>query len=117
MAEFAVAEFDNSEVRGFLKDMDARLKKIEGGAKEFIGILSAIVYRDVNSHFEKEQGSGGPWAKWSKSYKAAIDGKMFFRTIGNRVVPFNTEGMDNPPPPPRNDGKILQTQRGTLRKA
>lgn len=116
MADFAVAEFDNAEVRDFLKDMDSRLKKIEGGAKEFIGVLSAIVYRDVNSHFEKEQGSGGPWAKWAKSYQDSIAGKVFFRTIGNRVVQFNTANMENPPPPPRAPGKKLQDD-GTLKNS
>lgn len=83
MAETIVAEFEGAEVREFLKGMDSRLKEVKGAERRYVGLLSAIVYEDVIRHFEKETGSGGPWAKWSQSYKEKMekDGKG-----GNKIL-------------------------------
>lgn len=69
MADVAVAEFDNEEVRDFLESMQTRLKKVQGADKKYVGLLSAIVYSDVINHFQTQKGSEGPWKTWSKSYK------------------------------------------------
>jgi phage gpG-like protein len=45
-----------------------RLKDVEGGEKKYIGLLSAIVFRDVIEHFQDETGPEGPWAPWSDMY-------------------------------------------------
>jgi phage gpG-like protein len=37
--------------------------------------MSAIVHGDVMRHFEDQQGSEGPWEKWSKSYREQMDRK------------------------------------------
>ena len=63
------AEFDDKEVRSFLKDIDKNVDRVKSVKNEYIGLLSAIVYKDVIKHFESEEGSSGPWAKWSSSYK------------------------------------------------
>lgn len=73
MADVTVAEFDNSEVIEFIKNLDRRLKDVEGGRKKYVGLLSAIVYADVINHFQKQEGSGGPWQKWSKEYKEYME--------------------------------------------
>lgn len=62
------ATFEDKEVADFLKTMDKRLKAVKGSEKKFVGLLSAIVFRDVQSHFDKEEGSDGPWGSWSVSY-------------------------------------------------
>lgn len=62
------ATFEDKDVANFLKSMQKRLAAVKGSEKKFVGLLSAIVYRDVISHFEKEQGSQGPWESWSTSY-------------------------------------------------
>lgn len=116
MAEISYTEFEDKEVKKFIKDMDKRLKEIEGGKKKFQGILSVIVYRDVIEHFQDEKGSEGDWAEWSPSYQAAIDGAVFFRKIAGRTVPFDPEKTKKPPKPPRKPGKILQ-DKGRLRNS
>jgi hypothetical protein len=72
MAE-TYAEFDNKEVNAFLKNLDKKLKGVKDGHKKYVGLLSAIVYKDVMAHFEKEEGSKGPWEKWSSFYKDKMD--------------------------------------------
>lgn len=67
------AEFENKEVNAFLKNLDKNLIKVKDGHKKYVGLLSAIVYKDVISHFEKEEGSRGPWAKWSTFYKDIME--------------------------------------------
>lgn len=65
--------FQDKEVVAFLKSMNTRLKKIKNGEKRFVGLLSAIVYKDIITHFEEEQGPQGPWAEWSEGYKNRLD--------------------------------------------
>ncbi len=64
----AEIEFENEEIKDFLKNLNTRLKKIKDGEKKFVGLLSAIVYRDILSHFEDEEGSEGKWSQWSLFY-------------------------------------------------
>lgn len=73
MADTVVAEFDNAEVIEFIRNLDKRLKNVKDGQKKYVGLLSAIVYADVINHFQKQEGSGGPWKKWSDSYKKQMD--------------------------------------------
>lgn len=68
-----IAEFENEEVTAFIKDLQKKLKKINGGEDEYVGLLSAIVYEDIIRHFEQQMGSGGPWAQWSPFYKEQMD--------------------------------------------
>lgn len=83
MSEVDVAEFDDAEVREFLSDISAKTASIKGAKKEYAGLLSAIVYQDVIQHFEKEQGSGGPWAKWSESYRESMEKRG---RAGNKIL-------------------------------
>lgn len=62
------ATFEDKDVAAFLKAMKTRLKAVKGSEKKFVGLLSAIVFRDVQGHFNKEMGSEGPWDSWSISY-------------------------------------------------
>jgi len=56
------------------KEWDRVLKKVRKkwkdikNRKEFAGIISANVFRDITAHFEDEQGSKGPWRDWSTQY-------------------------------------------------
>lgn len=68
MVEALYTEFEDKEVKKFLRNMDSNLKKIKDGESKFKGILSAIVYKDVTRHFEKEEGSDEMWAPWSDIY-------------------------------------------------
>lgn len=73
MADILYTEFDDKEVRDFLNNINSKLKNIKDGKKEYTGLLSSIVYEDVIRHFEDEQGSKGPWKKWSKLYKEQME--------------------------------------------
>lgn len=66
------AEFQDEGLRKFLGQLDKNLKDVKNGKKEYAGLMSAIVFQDVLSHFEKEQGSGGAWKPWSESYADAM---------------------------------------------
>lgn len=61
-------ELQDEEVRQFIKNLQTRTKRVKGADAKYIGLLSAIVYADVIRHFEEQQGSQGPWEKWSDSY-------------------------------------------------
>lgn len=99
MAEVAVAEFDDAEVRRFLQGLNTKLDEVKGRKSRYVGLLSAIVYRDVIQHFEGEQGSEGPWKQWSNSYKAQMQergkgGNKILQDTGrlrNSFKPTNTK--------------------------
>lgn len=67
--EVLLAEFHDEEVKAFVRDLIDQTKKVKSFGREYIGLLSAIVYADINRHFEEEKGSQGPWTKWSKMYR------------------------------------------------
>lgn len=75
MAEHFYAEFQDEEVQKFLRDFDKKIKIVNGkdASKKYIGLLSAIVYKDVVTHFDEEKGPTGPWKQWSTFYKAKMD--------------------------------------------
>lgn len=64
----AEVTFEDQEIKEFLLNLETRLADIENGKAKYLGLLSAIVYRDIMHHFEKEEGSEGPWAPWSFLY-------------------------------------------------
>lgn len=80
-----VATFVDKEVSEFLRDMKTRLSKVKGSEKKFVGLLSAMVFSDVMDHFEKEQGSEGPWRAWSISY---ADHMQKIGRSGNKKLQF-----------------------------
>lgn len=73
MSEATEAVFDSKEVEEFVQQLVKRLKKVKDGEKQYVGLLSAIVYRDIMEHFKQEVGPTGPWAEWSPSYRKALD--------------------------------------------
>lgn len=113
--------FKDEELRktlaGYLSRMAALSGYSQGGTKgKYVKLISGVVYRDIVDHFKKEEGPEGKWTPWSSSYELCIAGIIFFRRIGSRTVMFFSDEVENPPKPPRNDGKILQTQKGFLRQ-
>ena len=105
----AEIEFENEEIKDFLKNLNTRLKKIKDGEKKFVGLLSAIVYRDINKHFEDEEGSERKWPQWSLSYAMTVNGRGAFRKFKGRTVfldPYQMEELNIKPP--RKPGNILQ---------
>lgn len=64
---------DDKEVKDFLKNLDAKLKSIKGGKKQYLTLLTTIVYRDINEHFAKEESEEGAWQHWSEAYKRDME--------------------------------------------
>lgn len=76
-------EFDSEEVERFIEGFIRKSGDIREKNKEVIGILSAVVHRDVMDHFDKSDGSKGKWKEWSTSYT------KFMNRIGrggNRIL-------------------------------
>lgn len=72
MAE-KVAVFRDKKLRNFLKKMDKNASKIKGRHRDFVVLLSSLVFQDIDDHFRKEQGPKGKWKKWSSSYASFMD--------------------------------------------
>ena len=82
-AEFTFADKD---LRDFLKNINARVKDVKDGKAKYIALLSAIVFKDVMEHFEKEEGPDGDWDPWSDIYREHMQ-----RTGrgGNKILQYN----------------------------
>jgi len=76
MADQADIVIDDKEVRDYLAGLTKRWDQIEKRDKAVVGIISAIVFRDVIQHFQREEGPDGRWRAWSPSYA------KFMATIG-----------------------------------
>ena len=74
---------DDKQVKLFLRNMEKNLAKVKDGKNQFLGILSAIIFKDVIRHFEKEEGPDGGWKTWSSIYREKMvrEGKG-----GNKIL-------------------------------
>lgn len=63
------AVFKSKEALRLFDDITSKTKDIEEKRRGIIGLFSAIVYRDIIDHFEKQEGPSGPWQQWSKIYR------------------------------------------------
>jgi len=68
MALEATLILDSKEASAWLSGMSNRIDQITDHDRKVIGLLSAIVYRDLIDHFDQESGPSGPWKPWSDSY-------------------------------------------------
>ena len=109
--------FEDKEVVDFFKSMKTRLAWIKNGERKFVGLLSAIVFKDVQAHFKNQEDPEGPWADWSPSYEAHL--KSIGRFKRQRMLQFSGRLRQNfKPTDVRNTGQDLtwfndaQTQSG-----
>lgn len=58
--------------KNFTKFITKVQKKLKLEKKQVVGLFSAIVVKDVISHFEKEEGPSGKWDRWSEGYKKQL---------------------------------------------
>lgn len=66
--EYAV--LDDARAQRFLKEIDSKVTEVAEKRREVVGLLGAVIFRDVMDHFAKESGPQGAWKAWSKAYKA-----------------------------------------------
>jgi phage gpG-like protein len=85
-SEVTIAEFEDKEVKAFLKSMISKSGKVEKQDKQYVGLLSAIVFKDVITHFEQEKGSKGNWKKWSPTYQKHM---QEIGRAGNKILQFS----------------------------
>ncbi|CAB4170096.1 Phage virion morphogensis protein [uncultured Caudovirales phage] len=100
------ALFEDKDVAAFIKNMKKRLSQVEGAEKKFVGLLSAVVFRDVISHFEKQEGPDGAWAPWSDSYREHMEK---IGRAGNQILQFSGRMRQNFKP-----GNYRGTKEGPL---
>lgn len=87
----------DKEAQAFLSSLAKKVARVKDSGREFVNLLSARVFRDVISHFEKESGPEGPWKEWSPSYRAMMEeigkgGNKILQDTGNlrqSFVPTN----------------------------
>lgn len=91
-SEVTVAQFENKEVADFLQSLVKKTADVEKQNKAYVGLLSAIIFKDVISHFEQEKGSKGNWKKWSPTYQAHMNE---IGRGGNKILQFSGKLRQN----------------------
>lgn len=86
------ATFDDKELRKFLAEITKRTKEAVETQRRYAGLISVLVFRDVIEHFEREQGSLGPWQALQKKYSQLRPPGKILQISGrlrNSFVPSN----------------------------
>lgn len=65
----AEVRLDDAKARKFLKGLSKKAKQFSDKDRAVVGFLSSVVFRDIMTHFENEQGPDGRWQPWSPSYR------------------------------------------------
>jgi len=76
----------DADVRRHLDGLTTREGQISSRDRAIVGILSAIVFRDVMRHFERQEGPEGPWRGWSPSYTRYLSS---IGRRGNKILQFS----------------------------
>lgn len=66
-AEVTIA-FEDDNARKFFERLTKKVKAVTMKERSYVELLSAIVLRDINNHFIRQEGPRGPWQPWSKAY-------------------------------------------------
>jgi len=61
--------FEDKQVKDFISAIAKNMSHVQGVKKEYVGLLSALVIKDVDDHFAKEEGPKGKWQPWSDIYR------------------------------------------------
>ena len=60
---------DDKKVRRLLNGLIKNVGQISERGKKYVGLLSAVILRDIDEHFFLEEGPKGRWQDWSTKYK------------------------------------------------
>ena len=76
-------EFKDKKIKKLLRGIESRNKDITKHKKSVAKILSPVVVKDIDAHFQKEEGPKGTWQRW-----APATVKAYARTgkSGNKVL-------------------------------
>ena len=59
---------DDADVRRLLTGLIRNVGQVSERSKNYVGLLSAVVMRDIVRHFENQEGPDGRWRAWSQRY-------------------------------------------------
>lgn len=59
----------DEKAQKFLAKAIKKVQEAKDGGRAFGMLLSAIIFKDVIDHFEKEEGPQGGWQEWSSMYR------------------------------------------------
>lgn len=65
--------FEDERVNKFLKDIGNGVSAVTKKEKQWLTLMSAIIFKDIADHFKKEEGPDGAWAAWSISYQKHME--------------------------------------------
>lgn len=82
MAQEITALLDDKEIKSFLKGLSKRSNEPQKN-KEYVDLLSAITFKEINDHFIKEEGPSDNWKPWSKIY---TDHMSKIGKSGNKIL-------------------------------
>ncbi len=63
----AEIRFESAEWEKLIKGVSERWDSVKS-RKEFGGIVSSVVFRDIMDHFDQSMGPDAPWKSWSDVY-------------------------------------------------
>lgn len=58
----------DAEAQKALQKLIDKVKEVKDGGRAIGMALSAVVFRDIMEHFEREEGPDGAWKPWSDIY-------------------------------------------------
>jgi phage gpG-like protein len=68
------AELDDEEVKAWLKQLSAKLKKIsDASLPRLAAKFGTVIFADIMRHFADQKGPSGAWPAWSKLYRNRQD--------------------------------------------
>jgi phage gpG-like protein len=73
MAEIAIFDEGTSEAAEWLKQLRKKVGESAEAKGRWVSLMNVVVFGDIISHFEKEEGSEGPWKEWSSIYREHME--------------------------------------------
>lgn len=58
----------DEDAQKFVKKLERLVGDVTEKRDRYVDALGAVVFQDIISHFEQEQGSEGKWKRWSDAY-------------------------------------------------
>lgn len=65
--------FDDEKVNKFLQDLGLGISAVTNKQRQWLNLMSAIIFKDVQGHFKKEEGPEDAWKEWSNSYQKHME--------------------------------------------
>ena len=92
--------FQDKKVRKLLNNFLKKSKAIASKKRDYVTLLSSVVFADTMDHFKKRRDEKGKWADWSPNYKLFLKRKkrlsnkklQYTGTLRQNMMPIRTGG-------------------------